>query len=242
MHQIRLSDEVIARILSTRERLHVFEELELRRTAHLVVDLQNGFMEPGAPVEVPAAREIVPNVNSISAAMRERGGQNIFLRMTIDAATRSAWSNWFNYLHGRQSAAATAEAFVRGAHHWQLWPLLEMTGADIAVDKHRFGAFVPGASHLHALLQDRGIDTLIITGTLSNCCCESTARDAMQMNYKVIFIADANATWTDAAHNATLENMALLFADVMTTQELLGAIRKAAEPAAASRRRRGLTP
>ena len=95
---------------------------------------------------------------------------------------------------------------------------------DHIVEKTRFGAFVPGASHLHELLQSHGVDTLIVTGTLTNCCCESTARDAMQMNYKVIFVSDATATLTDAAHNATLENMAMLFADVMTTREVLTAV------------------
>lgn len=223
MHDIHLSPAVLEKLRSTRGRVHVFEDLDIRRTAHLIVDLQNGFMEPGAPVEVPVAREIVPQVNAISAALRERGGQNIFLRMTIDPESQSGWSNWFRYLLGPESAA-TADAFRRNTHYWELWPQLQVTSADIAVDKTRFGAFVPGASRLHELLQERGIDTLIITGTLSNCCCESTARDAMQMNYKVVFVADANATWTDAAHNATLENMALLFADVMTTEETLRAI------------------
>ena len=80
---------------------------------------------------------------------------------------------------------------------------------------------------MHEYLQERGIDTLIITGTLTNCCCESTARDAMQMNYKIIFVADANAALTDAAHNATLDNMLMLFADVMTTEEVLTAVAKA---------------
>jgi len=227
MHEIHLSPDVIEKLRSTRGRVHVFEDLDIRRTAHLIVDLQNGFMEPGAPVEVPIAREVVPQVNAISAAVRARGGQNIFLRMTIDAESQSGWSNWFTYLHGRESAAATTEAFRRNTHYWQLWPQLQVKDPDVAVEKTRFGAFVPGASPLHEVLQDRGIDTLIITGTLSNCCCESTARDAMQMNYKVIFVADANATWTDAAHNATLENMALLFADVMTTAEVLRAIETA---------------
>jgi ureidoacrylate peracid hydrolase len=59
-------------------------------------------------------------------------------------------------------------------------------------------------------------------------CCESTARDAMQMNYKVIFLADGNAAFTDAEHNATLNNMAGLFADVMTTEEVVAALDKAA--------------
>ena len=120
-----------------------------------------------------------------------------------------------------------AEAFAPDAHYWRLWPQLDFTGNDITVDKTRFGAFVPGASRLHQILQERGIDTLIITGTLTNCCCESTARDAMQMNYKIIFVADANAALSDAAHNATLDNMLMLFADVMTTQEVVGAVQKA---------------
>ena len=99
--------------------------------------------------------------------------------------------------------------------------------ANFLVEKTRVGAFVTGASHLHELLQSHGIDTLIVTGTLTNCCCESTARDAMQMNYKVIFVSDATATFTDAAHNATLENMAMLFTDVMTTREVLTAVNAA---------------
>jgi nicotinamidase-related amidase len=76
---------------------------------------------------------------------------------------------------------------------------------------------MPGSSDLDDILQMCGIDTLIITGTATNVCCESTARDAMQMNYKVIFVADGNATNTDAEHNATLNNMVRLFANVMTT-------------------------
>jgi ureidoacrylate peracid hydrolase len=227
MHQICLSPQLLARVREQRGADHIFDKLEIRRTAHIVVDLQNCFMEPGAPVEVPTAREIVPNVNAISAAMRERGGQNIFLQMTVDEESRSSWSTFFRYMHKEDTGEATAQALTRGAHHWQLWPQVEFSGRDMAVDKTRFGAFVPGASRLHEILQDRGIDTLIITGTLTNCCCESTARDAMQMNYKIVFVADANATLTDAAHNATLENIAMLFGDVMTTKELLAAIRKA---------------
>lgn len=227
MHQVHLPAELIAQVQSRRGRRHVFDRLDLRRTAHLIVDLQNGFMEPGAPVEVPFAREIVPSVNAISGALRSRGGHNVFLRMTVDEQSRAAWSNWFAYLQSDQDAQTIAQSFSRQARHWSLWPQLEVRDPDITVDKTRFGAFVPGASLLHELLQERGIDTLIITGTLTNCCCESTARDAMQMNYKVIFVADATATLTDAAHNATLENMAMLFADVMTTSEVIAAIERA---------------
>jgi ureidoacrylate peracid hydrolase len=227
VHKPVVHPDVVKRATQRRGRLRVFDNLNPERTAHIVVDLQNGFMESGAPVEVPVAREIVPNVNSISAAVRRGGGRNVFLRMTVDSDSRSSWSNWFAYMHTPQGGTTVAEAFARDAHHWQLWPKLDLAGSDHIIEKTRFGAFVPGASGLHELLQRHGIDTLIITGTLSNCCCESTARDAMQMNYKVIFVSDATAALTDAAHSATLENMAMLFADVMTTEEVIAAVTRA---------------
>ncbi len=232
MHRIALSADVLKMIQAQRGTLHPFANIDLERTAHIIVDLQNGFMEPGAPVEVPVAREIVPNVNRISAAVRAHGGRNVFLRMTVDAGSRARWSNWFAHLHTPQSGAVLTQAFARNAHYWQLWPTLTVAEGDLTVDKYRFGAFVPGASDLHEILQRHHIDTLIISGTLSNCCCESTARDAMQMNYKIIFVADANAALSDAAHNATLENMAFLFGDVMSTAELLHNIARSAAPAA----------
>jgi ureidoacrylate peracid hydrolase len=227
MHQIRLSPGLLARAHEQRGAQHVFDQLDSRRMAHIIVDLQNCFMEPGAPVEVPIAREIVPNVNTISSAVRDRGGQNVFLRMTVDEQSRSSWSTFFRYMNTPDIAEATAQALKRGAHHWMLWPELQITDRDLMVDKTRFGAFVPGASRLHEILQDRGIDTLIITGTLTNCCCESTARDAMQMDYKILFVSDATAALTDAEHNATLGNIATLFGDVVTTQEALAAVAKA---------------
>ena len=124
-------------------------------------------------------------------------------------------------------------AFADGSYGHSLWPGLEVLPPDIRVKKNRFGAFVPGSSDLHAVLQARGIDTVIITGTATNVCCESTARDAMMMNYKVIFVSDGTATYNDEEHNATLGIMLAMFADVMTTDEvverLAGGVRQAAE-------------
>jgi ureidoacrylate peracid hydrolase len=235
MHKIEISPAVMDRAKALRGRTHMFDRLDPARTAHIIVDLQNGFMEPGATVEIPQAREIVPNVNRISATIREVGGLNVFIRYLIDDTAIVQWSTWFTYFATPERRKAMNETFGRGCHGFELWPELEVQAKDLIVDKTRFGAFVPGSSDLHDILHARGIDTLIITGTATNVCCESTARDAMQMNYRVIFVADGNATNTDAEHNATLYNMVRLFADVMTTEELIGflqsssAAREAAE-------------
>lgn len=228
MHKIDMSPEVLNRIKGFRNAIHMFDRLDPARTAHVIVDLQNGFMEPGATVELPVARDIVPNVNEICKAVRAAGGVNVFIRYLIDEATQVSWSSWFTDFASPQRRKAMIETFGKDCHGFALWPELDVKPEDLIVDKTRFGAFVPGSSQLHEILQARGIDTLIITGTATNVCCESTARDAMQMNYKVIFVADGNAALTDAEHNATLNNMVTLFADVMTTEELVGFLDRAA--------------
>ncbi|HEU4624677.1 MAG TPA: isochorismatase family cysteine hydrolase [Steroidobacteraceae bacterium] len=232
MHKIEISPELIERLTTERGgRLHLFEEVDPARTAHVIIDMQNGFMEPGAPVEVPVAREIVPNVNAISRAVRSAGALNIFVRFTTPAGGLEQWSSFYSRF-SPQTRRAHQEAFAPGAHYWQLWPELDVREDEAKVDKGRFAAFIPGTCDLHSILQERGIDTLIISGTLTNCCCESTARDAMQLNYKVIFVSDANATFTDAEHNATLNNMCALFADVMSTAEVLDVLQRSAARAA----------
>ena len=224
MHKIDIPAEIAARAMRARGRDHIFERIEAARTAHIVVDLQNGFMAEGAPVEVPTAREIVPNVNRICAALRQAGGTNVFLRYTYDPAESRPWTTRYSEYLSPERSVAHKTTFHRGAELWQLWPLLDVGTNDLIVDKTRFSAFVPGTCALNDMLEARGIDTLIVTGTLTNVCCESTTRDAMQRNYRVIFVADGNAALTDAEHNATLCNMVTLFADVMTTAEVLAVL------------------
>ncbi len=115
---------------------------------------------------------------------------------------------------------AHREGFRRGAHHWQLWPALEVLEGDRLVEKGRFSAFTPGTSGLEQALEEDGIDTLIISGTVTNICCESTARDAMQHNYRVIMATDANAALSDAEHAAALKSLAFAFADLRSSQEI----------------------
>jgi ureidoacrylate peracid hydrolase len=221
MHKIAIPQAAIDRVLKRRDQLHVFNDIDPARTAHIVVDLQNGFMAPGQPAEIPAAREIVPNVNRISAALRAAGGLVVYIQNTIDATAKQAWSNWFTYMSGERRKEAMDAAFADGSFGHSLWPELEVLAGDTRVKKNRFGAFVPGSSNLHEVLQARNIDTVIITGTATNVCCESTARDAMMMNYKVIFVSDGTATFNDEEHNATLGIMLAMFADVMTTDEVV---------------------
>ena len=213
-------EDILDRLAVTRGGVrNVFDRIDPARTAHCIVDMQNGFMEQGAPVEVPMARGIVDQINAISRAVRTSGGTNVFLRYTTPADWQTGWTVFWD----RMGVAAEAHraAFTPGAHYHQLWPALDVATSDMVVDKHRFSGFTHGTCELHNLLQTRGIDTLIISGTLTNCCCESTARDAMQHNYRVIMAADANAALSDQEHAATLHILAMVFADLRSSEQLV---------------------
>jgi ureidoacrylate peracid hydrolase len=199
---------------------NVFPAIDPKRTAHLVIDMQNGFVEPGAPVEVPMARTISANINRISAAIRAAGGLNVFVQYTTPDDIDDCWSIMMTRLGGL--SAAHREGFREGAHHWQLWPALGVSEGDLALPKGRFSAFTPGTSPVKDALQAAGIDTVIVTGTLTNVCCESTARDAMQHNYRVIMAADANAALSDTEHEASLNSLGFAFADIRSTEEIEG--------------------
>lgn len=221
VHRSSILPAVIERIGQRRGGISVFGRLDSKRTAHIVVDLQNGFMAPGAVAEIAEAREIVPTVNRISQAVRDAGGLVVYIQNTFDDVAIRTWSTYFDHFCSPARRQKMIEAFTPGSEGHAIWPGLEVLPQDLKVQKRRFGAFAPGASDLHAILQARDVDTLIITGTASQVCCESTARDAMMLNYKVFFVADGNATFTDEEHNATLTAMAYTFCDVIEADALI---------------------
>jgi ureidoacrylate peracid hydrolase len=221
MRTPRLSDDVAAAIAEVRGDLRVVHEVDPRSTALVVIDMQNFFVEQGSTLEVPAARDIVANITELAAAMRRAGGTVAWIRMTFDADELT--SDWTAFLpvNGGVEGAEPFRAIEAGSHGHELWPGLEIDSADPIVDKHRFSAFIQGSSDLRSLLDERNVDTLIIVGTLTNVCCESTARDAMMLNYRVVMVDDANATISEAAHRATLDNVAMFFGDVQTTEQVV---------------------
>ena len=105
---------------------------------------------------------------------------------------------------------------------------------DIYVEKHRFSAFIQGSSDLDGILREHGVDTVLITGTVTNVCCESTARDAMMLNYKVVMVSDGNAAENDEEHNATLRAVYLTFGDVMDSGMIIDLLQRRSNVRAAA--------
>jgi ureidoacrylate peracid hydrolase len=221
MNSIQLSKGAMERAAKRRGRPYVYETLDPARTALVVIDLQIFFMEPGQAVEVPAARGIVPNVNRLARASRAAGATVVWVQMTQSPAEMESWSVFYQHVLSRQQALNEVRCLTAGEHGHALWPGLEVEPGDLKVAKRRFSAFIQGSSNLEQLLRARGIDTLIITGTTTTTCCQTTALDAMQLNFKIVFMADATAASSDEAHNAVLANMLNVFGDVRMTDDVV---------------------
>ena len=233
MHKTEIHPDAVRFIKARRGgRLHVHDTLDPTRTALVVVDMQTAFLKPGLPSEVPMAREIVPNINRLAAAFRATGGSVVWVTTTFDENIFTEWSSFLGGTVSPEMAKRIARQLMEGAEGHPLWPDMEAEDGDMRSVKRRFSAFIQGSSDIEAQLRSRGIDTLAVTGTLTNVCCEATARDAMMRNFHVIMVTDGNATYTDAIHNASLTSMSINFADVMTTDEVIGALAGAPAQAA----------
>lgn len=222
MHAVTLPQEIRDRIRHRRGRFHLFDSIDPGRTALAVIDMQRAFLDPGAPMEVPHARDIVPNVNRIAAAARRAGVPVIWVRMT---AWRDAESTSYPAFYRDIATGAFGErllaSLVDGAEGHEPAGALDVRAQDLHVNKTRFSAFFPGSSDIDAMLRKRGVDTVIFVGTLTNRCCETSAMDAMNLGYRVVFAEDATAAVTDAEHLAALVNVATAIGDLRTTEQIL---------------------
>ena len=217
MNWFDVPDGVTARVVARCGVEHPHADLDPRRTALIVVDLQNAFMDDEVGHAVcPMARDIVPNVNRLASVVRGAGGGVFWIKNTFDERSVYEWSHAHAMLTPASRDRRIA-AMSEGTKGQELWPELDVRPEDEIVRKYRFSAFMPGTCDLPYRLRSRGFDTVLITGTVTNVCCESSARDAMMTNFKTIMVSDANAAMTMEEHNASLIAFYAIFGDVMDT-------------------------
>jgi ureidoacrylate peracid hydrolase len=220
-HPFTMPPDIRDRVARRRGTFRALDRADPRKTALVVVDMQNAFMMPGvAHALCEMAPSIVPNINRLAAALRRAGGTVAWIRTTATQDCLTSWSQYYEHLTPPQQQKRI-EALADGSPGHQFWPELDIRPEDLVVTKRRYSAFIQGASDLEAQLRGRGVDTVLITGTVTNVCCESTARDAMMRNFRTIMVSDGNAANTDAEHAHSLIAFYLNFGDVETTEAIV---------------------
>lgn len=220
MHPVSIRPEIVARVVARRGRAHWFDRLDPARTALVVIDMQTAFCQPGAPAEVPSSREIVPAINELSGELRKLGCPVIWVvHANTHKGGRSDWALFFDNVVGDDVRERTMDALAPGRQ--TVWNELTVSDADHTVIKNRYSALIAGSSQLERLLRSLDIDTVLIAGTKTNVCCESTARDAMMLDFKVVMLSDCCAALSDDEHRSALENIFQQFGDVATAAEAM---------------------
>jgi len=219
-----ISPSVAERVARRKGRPISIEEINSATCALIVVDMQNHFVAKGFPSEVPQARDIVPTINRTARKVREAGGKVIWIQTTATGALE----HWENHHHFGLTAEVARRRLIsldENAEGFKLFPALEVDAKDFRVHKIMFSAIIECSSNLREILEQNGIEFLLIAGTATNVCCESTGRDAMMMDYRVAMISDCCATGYDEEHTASLNNFQLFFGDVMTADQAIARLK-----------------
>jgi isochorismate hydrolase len=176
-------------------------QLNPEKCALLIIDMQEFFRGIAAPV--------VSNVKKIIDYCQHKDLKIIYTRhghrdINVDGGMLAVW--WDSYAR-------------YGSPEWEIIKEFSPRENDILIDKNRYSAFYD--TDLDIILKGAGIEQVIITGVMTNCCCETTARDAFMRDYRVFFISDATATATEELHLSSLKNLDFAFAHVMDTEKIL---------------------
>ncbi len=212
-HDWQIEPREYARQEERRGRRFAFTHLTPARTALVVVDMIPFFVTPGSYAE-----GIVPNIQALVAAVRENGG----LVVWVVPAPRQTHPELAREFFGETIAELYRTSGGEGSVEGRLAPDFVPEARDLLIEKTSYSAFHPESAPLAAMLKSRGVDTVLITGTLTNICCESSARDACSSGFRVVMLADANAARRDIDHNMALYSVYRSFGDVRTTGEVIG--------------------
>jgi ureidoacrylate peracid hydrolase len=213
--------ELVERVSARRGKLHCYDQLDPRRTALVVVDMQTAFLKEGWPTACDPARDVVPAINRLADAVRRTGGEIIWVISTYGPDEADRWQVLFDHVMGPAAGGNFRAVLTEGHEGHAIWPLLDYRPGEAVVAKNRFSAFCGSKGRLEKLLRERALDTLLIVGTVTNVCCESTAREAAFLDFRTIMVSDANAARTELDNLVTYSTFIRAFGDVMSSAEVI---------------------
>ncbi len=183
--------------------------LDAGRSALLVIDMQNYFGDPEGGAFMDAVPAVLPNIRDLVRAYRDAGLPVVYTAhvhedLRSDGGNMSRW--W-------------GDLIMEGTRDALIMRDLEPGEGEKVIRKNRYSAFYN--TELETNLRCLDVRDVVITGVMTNLCCESTARDAFFRDYRVFFVMDGTASVTEEFHLSTLRNLAYGFACVTETASIL---------------------
>ena len=216
---------LLQQALYRRDRLEVFGDVQAPRTALLVHNLQNAWLAEDAPFRAcaPAQRDAwLARIHAFAARLRAAGGTVVWVRTAVGApGTPQYWGAYYDHFIEPVKRARAVAALACGSPQQALHADALPAPGDWQMDKFRFSAFARAETDLEARLRGAGIDTVVVAGTATNICCESTVRDALMRDFRCFMPHDLVASPTEDGHLAGLRSVMQAFADVRASDDLV---------------------
>ncbi len=210
-HPSGIPEKIVRKVVARRGRMHAFESIDAGRTALVVMDLDTATV--GANED---CQRLVPRLYELATAVRSAGGVVAWVTSHMPVMPRH-----FAAILGAELAAKYFDDGQPDGPGTTLWPELHAAEHDLIATKSGASAFFPGKCDLKQQLDPLGIDTLLIAGAVTNICCESSARDAVELDYRVIMVSDLLSGQAHGLHEATLATFYRIFGDVRPSGEIL---------------------
>ncbi len=204
--------------------------LEPEHQALLVVDMQNDFVRPGAPQEVPDARTTIPVIATLLDAFRAARRPVIFTRFSAGPQRTLLWS-WSPQCGPelRSCWPGVIRRYDDGrelAGH-DVVPELEPLEDEPLVDKYGYGSF--HNTMLEDVLRARGVSQVVAVGTVTQICVEETVREGFHRGLEMVMVRDGVSSFDPDLHAATLRNIAMKFGRVDPATTVLFALKASAQ-------------
>jgi nicotinamidase-related amidase len=214
-HPSGIPEKIVRKVFARRGRLHAFEAIDPKTTALVVIDLDEATV-----ANDDVSQCMTETVNALAAAVRQGGGLVAWVLSRMTAMPRH-----FTAILGADLATRYFNDGQPGGAGTRLWHALDRKPDDVVAIKAGASAFFPGKCNLKPQLDARGVDTILIAGAVTNICCESSARDAVELDYKVIMISDALSGQAHGLHEATLATFYRIFGDVRPSEDVIRLLR-----------------
>jgi ureidoacrylate peracid hydrolase len=214
-HPSGIPEKIVNKVVARRGRLHAFETIDPKSTALVAIDLDEATVGHDETWQA-----VIANVNTLAAAVREAGGVVAWVLSRMHAMPKH-----FGAILGAELATRYFNDGRLDGPGTRLAPGLVRERPDVIAVKSGASAFFPGKCDLKDQLDAHSIDTILIAGAVTNICCESSARDAAELEYKVIMVSDALSGHAHGLHEATLATFYRIFGDVRPGDELVRLLR-----------------
>ncbi len=181
------------------------------KSALLVLDMQDYFLDPSSHAYIPSAAAILPGIRQLVSVWTEGNLPVIFTRHLNTPQNARGMAVWWRDLIQESSPLST----ITGS--------LDVTSG-MLIEKSQYDAFL--GTSLEPELRRLEISQVVICGVMTHLCCESTARSAFMRGFDVFFTVDGTATFTAAFHAATLLNLSHGFAIPLMIDEVVSAVQR----------------